>query len=36
MGRLVYSMSVSPDGFVADAAGSIDWIIAGDEVSSQP
>jgi dihydrofolate reductase len=32
MGRVVYSMSVSLDGFAADADGSIDWVIVDDEL----
>jgi dihydrofolate reductase len=32
MGRIVYSMSVSLDGFVADAAGSIDWVTVDEEL----
>ncbi|HEY4753372.1 MAG TPA: dihydrofolate reductase family protein [Candidatus Limnocylindrales bacterium] len=32
MGRVVYSMSVSLDGFAADADGSIDWVIVDEEL----
>lgn len=32
MGRIVYSMSVSLDGFVADSAGSIDWVTVDEEL----
>jgi len=32
MGRLAYSMSTSLDGFVADAAGSIDFVIVDEEL----
>jgi hypothetical protein len=28
MGRLICSMSVSPDGFVSDRAGLLDWVHA--------
>jgi dihydrofolate reductase len=31
-GRLVYSMSVSLDGYAADAAGSLDWVIVDEEL----
>jgi dihydrofolate reductase len=32
VGSVAYSMSVSLDGFVADADGSIDWVIVDDEL----
>ncbi len=32
MGRLIYSMSVSLDGYVADAAGSLEWVNIDEEV----
>lgn len=32
MGRVVYSMSVSLDGFVADTAGSLDWVAVDEEI----
>jgi len=32
MGRIVYSMSVSLDGFVADEAGAIDWVTVDEEL----
>jgi dihydrofolate reductase len=32
MGKIVYSMSVSLDGFVNDAAGGIDWVIVDEEL----
>jgi len=35
MGRLVYSMSVSLDGFAAAADGSLDWVQVDDELHAQ-
>jgi dihydrofolate reductase len=32
MGRLIYSMSVSLDGFVNDRDGSLDWVIVDEEL----
>jgi dihydrofolate reductase len=34
MGRLIYSMGVSADGYVNDAAGSINWTVPSDELHS--
>lgn len=31
MGRLIYSMSVSADGFIADRGGDFDWSVPSDE-----
>ena len=32
MGRLIYSLSVSQDGYAADAAGSLDWVTVDEEL----
>ncbi len=32
MGRLIYSMSVSLDGFAAGPGGSLDWVQVDDEL----
>ena len=33
MGRLIYSMSVSLDGYINDADGSLDWVNIDEEVT---
>jgi dihydrofolate reductase len=34
VGKVIYSMGVSADGYVNDAAGSIDWTVPSDELHS--
>jgi hypothetical protein len=34
MGRLIYSMSVSLDGFVETPSRSLDWVLVDDELHS--